>query len=55
MHLVLLSTSMTDRPFELYYKKPGTEEYIKINVALDEIFNRLDRLEEEDINPGLTD
>lgn len=55
MHLVLLSTLMPDTPFELYYKKPGTEEYIKINVALDEIFNRLDRLEEEDINPGLTD
>lgn len=47
---------MTDRPFELFYRKPGSEEYVKINVALDELFNRLDKLEEElDINPGLTD
>ena len=50
---------MADTPFELWYKKPGTEEYIKINVALDELFNRLDKLEEDqledDINLGLTD
>jgi hypothetical protein len=47
---------MTDTPFELYYRKPGSEEYVKINVALDELFNRLDKLEEElDNNPGLTD
>jgi hypothetical protein len=49
---------MDDRPFELWYKKPGTEEYIKIDVALDEIFNRLSALEgkpEDDNGLGLTD
>lgn len=50
---------MTDRPFELWYKKPGSDEYVKINIALDEIFDRLDKLEEDqledDVNLGLTD
>ncbi len=42
-------------PFELYYRKPDSDEYIKINEALDEIFNRLSELEEQDLNTGLTD
>ena len=32
-------------PFELWYKPPEREEHQKLNVVLDEIFNRLDKIE----------
>ena len=37
---------MSDPQLELYYRKPGSDEYVKINESLDEIFNRLVELEE---------
>ena len=45
---------MTEQ-LELWYKRPGSDEYEKINEILDSIFNKLEDLEEIDFNPGLTD
>ena len=44
-----------DEAVELYYRRPGSDEYEKITDALDDIFNRLAELEYIDLNPGLTD
>ena len=33
-------------PVELMYRPPGRKEHVNITEALDEIFNRLDKIEE---------
>ena len=35
-----------DKPPRLMYRPPGRDEYLNIADALDELFNRLDKLEE---------
>ncbi len=35
-----------DKPPKLMYRPPGRDEYLNIADALDELFNRLDKLEE---------
>ena len=51
------NTSMTEQPeFVLMYRRPGSDEYEKITDALDDLFIRVAKLEEEvDTKPGLTD
>lgn len=35
-----------DTPPKFFYRPPGRDEYLNIADALDELFNRLDKLEE---------
>lgn len=43
--------------YELMYRRPGSDTYENITSVLDDILNRLEELELDDIdlNPGLTD
>lgn len=53
---VPLSISMSEQiNYELMYRRPGSDTHENITDALDEIFKRLEELEDFDCNPGLTD
>jgi len=38
--------NILDKPPKLMYRPPNRDEYLNIADALDELFNRLDKLEE---------
>ena len=49
---------MSEPPFELMYRRPGSENHENITEVLNDILIRLQNLEEileTDLNPGLTD
>ncbi len=53
---------MSEPPFKLMYRRPDRDEYQKLTDVMDEIIiklndlsERLESIENEDLNPGLTD
>ena len=46
MDTLLAPRNTLDKPPKFYYRPPGRDEYLNIADALDELFNRLYKLEE---------
>ena len=46
MAIVPDPVNILDQPPKLMYRPPNRDEYLNIADALDELFNRLDKLEE---------